>query len=87
MFVTPGASTIPTPSSDATGAPSAGVVMPPVTDQAGAVQSQGPDASQGGPGHTEEPSAGPSGYLNDGLSEDPGQPSQQVASQDPHSNG
>jgi hypothetical protein len=84
LFVTP----TTTASQYATDGPSTGVVMPPGTDdQAGAVRSQEPDPSHHDQDRAEEPNAGGSDLLNDGLSEDPGQPRQPAGSANPTSNG
>jgi hypothetical protein len=87
VFVTPGASTAQTGSQDVIGGLSPSVVVSPEADQAGAVQSQGPDSSRSDPVQAEEPYASQTDHLNDGLSDDPGQPRQPAASQDPNSNG
>jgi hypothetical protein len=87
VFVTPGASTVATTSPDVTAGPSPSVLVAPEADPASPVQSQEPDSGHSDPGRTGEPSAAPSDHLNDGLSEDPGQPRQPAASQDPNSNG
>jgi hypothetical protein len=87
VFVTPGASTGPTASHEVTGGPSASVVAPPEADHPGAVPSQVPDGDHSAPSQTDEPYAGQRDYLNDGLSDDPGQPRQPAVPQDPSSNG
>jgi hypothetical protein len=63
------------------------MVVSPEADQAGAVQSQDPDPSHNDPVQAEEPHTGQTDRLNDGLSDDPGQPRQPAVSQDPNSNG
>jgi hypothetical protein len=87
VFVTPGASAAPTGSQDVIGGLSPSVVGSPEADQAGAVQSQDADPSHSDPVQAEESHAGQTDHLNDGLSDDPGQPQQPAVSQDPNSNG
>jgi hypothetical protein len=52
-----------------------------------AAPSHEPDPSTTDEGHAQPAPAGPVEHLNDGLSDDPGQPVQPAAPQDPHSNG
>jgi hypothetical protein len=80
----------PDPSTSVVMSPGSGQVDPPGSGQVdppGRGQSQESTPARPGPDQTPEPNAGGGHQLNDGLSDDPGQPQHPDASQDPNSNG